>query len=182
MSLTQLDPVAALVVIDMQKGIMGMQTVHPSGEVAQRIAQLARAFRKRDLPVVLVNVAGRAPGRIDAQFNFAFAPDWTDLIPELEQTSSDYAVTKMQVGAFYGTALERILRRAGVTQVFVTGIATSAGVEATARAAYDYGYNVVLVTDAMTDRDADAHNHSVETIFPRIGETTTTNEALTWLP
>ena len=181
MALTQLDPVAALVVIDMQKGIMGLPTVRPTGEVAQSIAALARAFRKRELPVVLVNVAGRAPGRTDRQFSFSPPPDWTDLIPELEQAPSDYTVTKMQIGAFYGTALERILRRAGVTQVFVVGVATSAGVEATARSAYDHGYNVVLVTDAMTDMSAEAHNHSVENVFPRIGETTTTDEALTWL-
>ena len=51
----------------------------------------------------------------------------------------------------------------------------------TARQAYDKGYNVVLVTDAMTDRAADAHRHSVEKIFPRIGETTTTDEALNLL-
>jgi hypothetical protein len=44
--------------------------------------------------------------------------------------------------------------------------------------AYDYGYNVVLVVDAMTDRNADAHRHSVEKIFPRLGETTKTDNVL----
>jgi nicotinamidase-related amidase len=39
-------------------------------------------------------------------------------------------------------------------------------VESTVRSAYDYGYNVVAVVDAMTDRDADAHRHSVEKSFP----------------
>jgi nicotinamidase-related amidase len=82
------------------------------------------------------------------------------------------------VGAFIGTSLDDYLRQCGVTQVFVTGVATSAGVEATARSAYDYGYNVVLVTDAMTDRDADAHRHSIEKIFPRLGETDTTENVL----
>jgi nicotinamidase-related amidase len=57
-------------------------------------------------------------------------------------------------------------------------VATSLGVESTARSAYDYGYNVVLVVDAMTDRDADAHRHSVEKIFPRLGETATTDDVL----
>ena len=66
------------------------------------------------------------------------------------------------------------MRQRGVTQIVLAGIATSAGVESTARSAYDLGYNVVLCEDAMTDRDADAHRHSVEKIFPRIGETDTT--------
>jgi len=178
MPLTQLDPTAALIVIDLQKGIVGLNTVHPATEIVGRAAQLAHAFREHNLPVILVNVAGRAPGRIQAQFNFSPPPDWTELAPELDRQPNDYTVTKLQIGAFYGTALEQILHRRGVTQVFLAGISTSAGVEATARQAYDQGYNVVLVTDAMTDRDADAHRYTTEKIFPRIGETTTTDEAL----
>lgn len=178
MALTQIDQVAALIAIDMQKGIVALPTVHPTSDIVDRVAQLARAFRGRGLPVVLVNVAGRAPGRTDSASNFSPPPDWTELVPELNQQPSDYTVTKLQIGAFYGTALEQILRRRGVTQVFLAGIATSSGVEATARSAYDHGYNVVTVTDAMTDRDANTHRHSVETIFPRIGQTTDTAEVL----
>jgi nicotinamidase-related amidase len=70
------------------------------------------------------------------------------------------------------------LRQRGVIQVLLAGIATSAGVEATARSAYDHGYDVVLFVDAMTDRDADAHRHSVEKIFPRLGETDPTDNLL----
>jgi nicotinamidase-related amidase len=87
-------------------------------------------------------------------------------------------VSKQRVGAFIGTSLHDYLRRRSVTQVFLSGVATSVGVEATARSAYDYGYDVVLVVDAMTDRDADAHRQSVEKVFPRIGETDTTENVL----
>ena len=179
MPLTKLDTTAALIVIDLQKGIVGLPTVHPAGEVVDRSAQLARAFRDRRLPVVLVNVSGRAPGRTDAgPSKSSFPPDWTELVPELEQQPSDCIVTKQRVGAFIGTSLDETLRQRGVTQVFLTGVATSLGVESTARSAYDHGYNVVLVVDAMTDRDADAHRHSVEKIFPRLGETATTDDVL----
>jgi nicotinamidase-related amidase len=179
MPLTKLDPAAALIVIDLQKGIAGLPTVHPTAEIIGRSVRLARAFRERSLPVVLVNVSGRAPGRTDAGVpKFSFPPDWTELVPELERQPTDHLVTKQRVGAFIGTDLDAHLRQRGVTQAFVTGIATSAGVEATARSAYDLGYNVVLVVDAMTDRDAVAHQHSVEKIFPRLGETATTEEVL----
>lgn len=181
MALTQIDTVAALVVIDMQKGIVAMPTAHPVSEIIARIAKLARAFRENNLPVVLVNVAGRAPGRSDLTFNISPRADWSELVPELDRQPSDYTVTKLQFGAFYGTALEQILRRRGVTQIFLVGVSTSMGVESTARGAYDHGYNVVLVLDGMTDRDADAHRHSVEKVFPRIGETATTDEALALL-
>jgi nicotinamidase-related amidase len=179
MPLTQLDPVAALVVIDLQKGIAGLPTAHPMHEILERSAQLARAFRQRGLPVVLVNVSGRAPGRTEAGWpKFAFPPDWTELVPELDAQPSDYRITKQRVGAFIGTALHETLQQRGVTQIFLTGVATTAGVEATARSAYDYGYNVALVVDAMTDLSDDAHRHSVEKVFPRIGETTTTSDLL----
>lgn len=181
MALSQIDPVAALVVIDLQKGIVGRPTAHPAGEIVDRAARLARAFRECKLPVVLVNVAGRAPGRTEARFHFTPPPDWTELLPELDRQPGDYAVTKLQVGAFYGTALELILRRHAVTQVVLAGIATSLGVEATARTAYDHGYNVAMVVDAMTDSSPEAHRHSVETIFPRIGETADTENVLSLL-
>jgi nicotinamidase-related amidase len=179
MPLTTLDTTAALIVIDLQKGIAGLPTAHPPAEVIARAAQLARAFRNASLPVVLVNVTGRAPGRTDAGLpKFSFPPDWTELVPELEQQPGDHLVTKERVGAFLGTSLDDHLRRHGVTQVFLTGISTSAGVESTARSAYDLGYNVVLVVDAMTDLNADTHHHSVEKVFPRIGETDTTERVL----
>ena len=179
MPLTQLDPSAALIVIDLQQGIIGMQTVHPAREIVSRSAQLARAFRERGLPVVLVNVIDRAPGRTDAGTpNFTWTPDFTELAPELDQHPDDYLVTKQRRGAFLGTSLHDFLRQHGVTQVFLTGIATSSGVESTAHSAYDLGYNVVLVVDAMTDRNAEAHRYSIEKVFPRLGETDTTDNVL----
>jgi nicotinamidase-related amidase len=178
MPLSQLDTAAALVVIDMQKGIVGLPTVHPASEIIDRIARLARAFREHRLPVVLVNVAGAAPGRTDVKPSFTPSSDWTELVSELDRQPSDHTVTKLQLGAFYGTSLEQFLRRRGITQIFLTGISTSIGVESTARSAYDRGYNVVLVVDAMTDRAADSHRHSVEKIFPRIGETKLTEDVL----
>ena len=171
MPLTQLDPHAALIVIDLQKGVVGLPTVHPANEIVARAAQLASAFRERNLPVVLVNVSGRAPGRTDAGLSkFSRPQDWTELVPDLGRRPSDHLVTKQRAGAFIGTDLHDYLSRRKVTQVFMTGIATSAGVEATDRSAYDDGYNVALIVDAMTDRDVEAHRHSVEKIFPRIGE------------
>jgi nicotinamidase-related amidase len=180
MPLTKLDSIAALVVIDLQKGVAGLPTTpHPAGEVIGRAALLARAFRERGLPVVLVNVTGAAPGRTDAgPPKFSFPPNWTELVPELEQHPTDHLITKQRWGAFLGTSLDDSLRQRGATQIVLAGVATSIGVESTARSAYDLGYNVALVVDAMTDRDADAHRHSIEKIFPRLGESDTTDNVL----
>jgi len=179
MPLTQLDSNAALIVIDLQKAVVGLPAAHPMSEIIGRTAQLARAFRKRGLPVVLVNVTGMAPGRTDAgRPKFSFPPDWTDLVPELEQQPSDHLVSKQRVGAFLGTGLDEYLRAQGVTQVFLAGVATGSGVESTARSAYDLGYNVVFVADAMTDLSAETHRHSVEKAFPKLGEVDTADAVL----
>jgi len=179
MPVTNLDPVTALVVIDLQRGMVGLPTVHPFAEIVGRAARLAEAFRRRGWPVALVNVAGRAPGRTDAgPARLSFPPNWTDVLPELDRQPDDIIITKHRVGAFIGTSLDEQLRRRGVTQVVLVGVATSGGVEATARSAHDHGYSVALVVDAMTDLDADAHRLMVERVFPRIGETATTDELL----
>lgn len=181
MPLSQLDANPALVVIDMQKGVIGLPTAHPAAEITANNAKLARAFRAQRLPVVLVSVAGRSPGRIEISHDVRLPPDWAELVPELEAHPDDHHVTKLQWGAFHGTSLDHFLRRRGVTQVVLAGIATSIGVESTARTAHDHGYHVALVVDAMTDMDPIAHKHSIEKIFPRLGETTTTAELLTQL-
>lgn len=179
MPLSKLDDVCALIVIDLQKGVVGMPTVHAAKEIIDRAARLVRAFREHGLPVVLVNADGIAPGRTDAgRLSFSLPPDWTELVPELERQPGDCLVTKQRWGAFIGTTLDDYLRDRGVTQVVLAGIATSIGVESTARSAYDGGYNVVLVVDAMTDRDTGSHRHSVEKIFPRLGETAVTEDVL----
>jgi len=70
------------------------------------------------------------------------------------------------------------MKKLGVTQVVIAGIATSIGVESTARYAYELGFNVTLAVDAMTDMNLDAHINSVTRIFPRLGETGTTQEII----
>ncbi|MGW7075111.1 isochorismatase family protein [Streptomyces sp. NPDC054866] len=174
MTATTLDPTTALVLVDLQQGITALPTAHPSAEIVERSARLADAFRERGLPVVLVRVTSGAPGRTEGPVRGGDVPaDWADLVPELGRQDSDIVVTKQQWGAFYGTDLDLQLRRRGVTQVVVAGIATSIGVESTARAAHEHGYHVTVAVDAVTDMDADAHRNSIEKIFPKLGETDT---------
>jgi nicotinamidase-related amidase len=182
MALTTLDSKPALVVIDLQKGILAFPAVHPVDEIVQRAASLAAAFRRHRLPVVLVNASGGAPERTDVSRPVVTAsPDWADLVEELDAQPDDHLITKQRWGAFHDTPLDARLRDLGVTQIVLAGVATSLGVESTARSAHEHGYHVVLATDAMTDREAAAHDNSIERIFPRLGETATTTEILEML-
>lgn len=184
MTLTTLDARTALVVIDLQKGIVVAPTTpHTGPEVVAHAVELAAAFRSHDLPVVLVRVtvaadgADATPGRTEASRGGAGFPEgWDIVVDELSGHPEDIRVTKRNWGAFHGTDLDLQLRRRGVTQIVLAGIATSIGVESTARAAHEHGYHVTLATDAMADVDAEAHRNSVERIFPRLGESGTTAE------
>jgi nicotinamidase-related amidase len=181
---TTLDPTTALIVVDLQAGLAGMPTVHPFDGVVANSVKLADAFRAKKLPVVLVNVAGGAPGRTEqggGGARPAFPDGWTELLPQLNQQPTDKVVTKYTWGAFHNTDLAEYLRDHGVTQVVVVGVSTSSGVETTARQAYEHGLHVTLATDAMTDLNPVAHDNTIAHIFPKLGETGTTNDILALL-
>jgi nicotinamidase-related amidase len=96
----------------------------------------------------------------------------------MNQQPGDIMVTKRTWGAFASTDLEDQLKARGVTQIVVLGVATGTGVEATARQAYEQGFNVTLAIDAMTDVRPEAHDYSIANVFPRLGETGTTQDII----
>ena len=139
MALTALDRQTALILIDLQKGIVALPTAHPTSEVLKHAGTLADAFRRHGLPVVLVNATCLAPGRTEQGHSLQGMPaDWADLAPELNARPGDLLVTKRTWGAFTNTGLAVHLKKLGVTQVVVAGVATSIGVESTARQAHEH--------------------------------------------
>jgi nicotinamidase-related amidase len=182
---TPLDERPALVLIDLQNGILGLPTVHPAADVLKNGARLADAFRAKGLPVVRVRVTWSPDGG-DLPVSRSEAPGLTqappaafaEFPPELGPLGDDIVITKRHWGAFTGTELDLQLRRRGVTQIVLGGISTSIGVESTARSAFELSYHQVIVSDATTDTDAASHEHSFGKIFPRIAQLGTTDEVL----
>lgn len=184
MPVTTLDPKSALVVIDIQKGILARPAVHPVQAVVANVVKLVDAFRARNLPVVLVRVGWSADmgdaikTRVQAGAHITSVPaGFSDYAEALHaDPARDILVLKHQWGAFYGTDLELQLRRRGVTNIVLCGIATSIGVESTARNAFERAYNLTFAADAMTDVNVEAHERALSIIFPRIGEVGSTDE------
>ncbi len=182
----QLDPKhTAIVVIDLQKGIAGRPgTPVPTATVISNTTRLLAAARRVGAQPILVHVGGAADGadrlRPTADQSMRGAaplpPDWSELIPELDQQPGDIVVLKRQWGAFYGTDLELHLRRRGLTTIVLCGIATEFGVESTARDAFERGFELVFAEDAMTGTNAESHGNSIERIFPRMGRVRTTEQ------
>ncbi len=187
MSDFSLDAQTALVIIDLQKGILGMPTEPRSGaEVLANAVKLLRAFRAKGLPAFLVRVAPSMDGKdhlaptVDGETKWGsgLPPDWAELAPQLEIAPTDFIITKRQWGAFTGTELELQLRRRGVKTIVLCGISTNVGVESTARFAYELGFDQVLVEDAMAARTAEEHAFPLRTCFPRLGRVRSTQEVL----
>jgi nicotinamidase-related amidase len=175
-----LDPkTTALVLIDLQKGIIGRTLApHSGADIITKATALAECFRQAGAPVVLVNVAF-APDFKDAPRQpvdkpnpappGGYPPDFSELVDGLKKPG-DLCITKRQWGAFYGTELDLQLRRRGINTIVLAGVATNIGVESTARDAWEHGYALVIAEDATTSLSAEMHEFSINHILPRLGK------------
>lgn len=167
----------ALVVIDLQKGIVGREVApYASDAVLKNTITIAEKMRANGMQIFLVRVTPSPDGKDGLnpitdmpRWSQTPAPDWADIVPELGPKENDFVITKHQWGAFYGTELDLELRRRGITTIILCGIATNIGVESTARFAYEYGYNQIFAEDAMAAMSAEEHVFTVTKTFPRIG-------------
>jgi nicotinamidase-related amidase len=177
----------AIVVIDLQKGIIAMRGNSPQAKaVVANSAQLLAAARQAGAKPVLVHVgfspdgADRLHPQADQSMSANAVPpaDWMDFIPELDRQPTDIAIFKRQWGAFYGTDLDLQLRRRNLTTIVICGIATEIGVESTARDAFERSYELVFASDAMAGNTPEGHANSIERIFPRLGRIRTTAQII----
>jgi nicotinamidase-related amidase len=177
--MANLDPSStALILIDLQNGIVAMPLApRPGTEVVSEARALAMDFRAAGGTVVLVNVSW-ANDFADAPQQLVDQPSprpkgglpaaWSALIDGLSQ-QGDLLITKRQWGAFHGTELDLQLRRRRIQTIVLGGIATNFGVESTARQAWEYGYDLLLVEDLCTATSSELHELSFNHILPRIG-------------
>ncbi len=188
MSVLVLDPKnTALVLIDLQQGIVSRPTLAPySGtEVVAHAVRLAMRFRATGGLVVPVHVVFSEDGGdalrmpTDASLRGGDPPpDFSDFVGKISPQPGDLVITKRQWGAFYGTELDLQLRRRGIDTIVLAGIATNFGVESTARDGFERGYTQIFVEDAMSSISAEAHAFACRTILPLLGRVRSTDQVL----
>ena len=181
--ITAIDKSTALILIDLQNSIIASPLSHPVEDILNNANKLLEAFRKKSLPVFIVNVnptgAKWTQTRKDAKpMTLPDNNDWYKITDKLHVAESDIRITKHSWNAFFETALEDELKKRNVTGIVIAGISTSIGVEGTARAASERAYNISFVIDAMTDLQVEAHERSIKHIFPRMGETGRADEII----
>ncbi len=179
-TMTLLEPTnTALVIIDMQ-GAVRRHAAEPydAETVISRVTELVDAARAGGSLVIYVrtsflpdesdsltlvkrvDVERHAPSRWDG---------WDRLVEEMQPLPTEPVIIKRSWNAFYGSDLDLQLRRHGIDTVVMCGISTNFGVEGTARAAYDHGYELVFVEDAMASATTQLHEFAVREVFPQIG-------------
>jgi nicotinamidase-related amidase len=171
----------ALVLIDLQNfNVQRELAPHPAERVVGNGVLLAGEMRDRGAMVIYVRVlidellALPADAPMKKPGTPAPPPEAVHFAADAQVQATDHVVTKRQWGAFYGTDLDQLLRRRNIKTIILGGIATNYGVESTARAAFDRGYELVFAEDAMSSMQAEAHNFSCENVFRTMGRVRST--------
>jgi nicotinamidase-related amidase len=137
----------ALIVVDMQVGLLNGEPKHDLHGVIERINRLAAKVRERSGTVIFVQHCG---GKGDD-----FEPEtrgWA-LLPELHRIPADIVIRKTLNDAFAGTDLMARLEEIAPDRILITGWATDFCVDATVRSAVSNHHDVVVVTDGHTLSD-----------------------------
>jgi nicotinamidase-related amidase len=158
-----------LVLWDIQK--MLVEAIFNKDEFLRNVQTLAKAAREKNIPVIFTRITPlperfESPGRRYMMRNrpkgYRPAPDAFDLIIGPER--DDIVIDKNTASIFVGTNFELMVRNAGISTIVFTGISTEIGIESSARDAGNRGFFPVIVQDAVSSRDRDAHNRSLENL------------------
>ena len=141
----------ALLIIDIQKDYFHggkFPLVNPE-EAAKRAYQLLQCFREHGGHHVHIQHISLKP---DATF-FIKGESGSDIHDLVAHFEGEPIVYKHYPNSFRETNLLEMLKGWGVERVVITGMMTHMCVDATARAATDFGFQVIIAEDACATRD-----------------------------
>jgi nicotinamidase-related amidase len=163
-------PAKALLVVDVQRGILDIPNLARKKEIDQaldemvrRIAVLIERSRTVSVPVVYVQHDGDPGHRLEPG-----TPGWA-IRSEIAPQAEELVVHKRASDAFFETTLDAELASRGIKQLVVCGCMTQYCIDTTVRRAVTLGYDVILPADCHTTSDTQvlpfeqivAHHNSV---------------------
>jgi nicotinamidase-related amidase len=137
----------AMLIVDMQAGLLSGEPKHDLPGVIDRINRVAARVREQSGIVIFIQHCGGEGDDFEPQ-----SPGWA-FLPELIRDPADLVVQKQLNDPFAGAELQARLNRIAPDRLLVTGWATDLCVDATVRSAVSHHHNVVVVTDAHTLSD-----------------------------
>lgn len=167
----------ALLVVDVQAGTLPNSRAVGADELIGRTVELASAFGAAERPVYYVVSTGTAAGTTEYGSGGRRWPTGFDALdPRLPRRDGDPLLPRVGWSAFAGTDLEQRIAADAVRELVIVGLATTFGVESSARAAADLGLDVIVVADAVSDPDLTGHERTLTHVVPALGRVTTTSE------
>ena len=139
-------PNTALIVIDVQNGVVG-DAAHAREAVVANIGSLVEKARQERVPVVWVQHSDE---------EMELGSDAWRIVPELTPDDAEPVVQKNYGDSFEDTTLENVLSGLGVGRLIVVGAQTDACIRSTLHGAFVRGYDAILVGDAHTTEDQTA--------------------------
>lgn len=181
----------ALLLVDMVRGFtdpacpLGAE----SGSVIAANQVLLGMFHARRLPVFFTTVVYYSPDqaavfrdRVPALNLLQPGSPWVEVDPALHFAADDVLVEKQWASAFHRTGLHEQLQAQGVDSLVVTGLTTSGCVRATVVDGLQYDYRVVVVREAVGDRNADAHRANLHDMQAKYADVVALNAVPAMLP
>lgn len=104
--------------------------------------------------------------------------EWgSEICTELTPKDGDITIEgKRGLDAFWSTDLDFILRSKGIETVVLAGFLTNCCVESTMRSAYEKGFKVITLTDAVAATSPAEHENAINFDYPMFSTPTTTAE------
>jgi len=196
---------AALLIVDMQNDLVKdeegpfallTKNVKEAG-VIEKTARLLKVAREKGLPIFHIKTVHRADGAdvwtgvvtdlmsmLDPKLlekmraKLVEGTPGAEFVDELKPAPGEFVIEKRRSDAFYQTPLELFLRRLGVDTLIITGVLTSACVDATVRGARDRDFNVIVVGDCCADMNKEAHELMLKHVFPLVGRVRSSEEVI----
>jgi maleamate amidohydrolase len=154
------------------------------------IQKVLRAARRAEIPIVFTTVAYRESDKLTAAAFIDKVPAlltlqagtrWAEIDPRIAPEETEPVLNKLFASGFFGTGLSSLLTAAGVDTLIITGASTSGCVRATAVDALQYGFRPVVPSEAVGDRNPDAHKANLYDIDAKYGDVVRVRETLDYL-
>jgi len=170
---------AALLVMDMQTGILGS---YPQfAPLTDKVNQAITVARQKNIPVIFIVVGFRKGAPEVSVNNKSFSArkdsfaninmdEFMVVDASVAKQDDDILVVKRRVSAFTGSDLEVVLRGLGIQHLVLTGIATGGVVLSTVREAADKDYRLTVLADCCGDPDEETHRVLTTKVFIRQAE------------
>lgn len=150
----------ALIIIDIQNDYFQngkAELVHPE-KASANAKLLLEQFRKKNLPVVHIQHIASRP---EATF-FISGTTGAEIYHDVQPTDQEQIIIKHYPNSFRETQLLEYLNSKNITDLVICGMQTHMCVDATTRAAKDFGFNCTVIGDACATKDLAVNGATVQ--------------------